>query len=201
MRPFFQTLFLGTLLMAASGPASAEKTLVFLGDSLTAGLGLAEEQAFPALIQKDLPGWRVVNAGISGDTSKGGLKRLDWLLKAKPAAVFVCLGANDGLRGVAPSETEANLNAILQKLKKSGVTAYLAGMDLPSNLGSDYRQKFKAVFPRVAKKNGVPLLPFLLEGVGGHPDLNQADGVHPNEAGQRLVARHVSQFLLPRLKP
>ncbi len=184
--------------------AAADKVLLCLGDSLTAGYGLDESEAWPALLQqrldRELPGWRVVNAGVSGDTTAGGLKRLDWLLRAKPAAAFVCLGGNDGLRGLAPAETQKNLDAILRQLQAAGAKTYLGGMDLPLNLGADYRARFKAVFPAVAKARGAELLPFMLEGVGGVPALNQADGIHPTAEGQAMVARTVGDFLLPRLK-
>ncbi len=141
----------------------------------------------------------MVNAGVSGDTSAGGLKRLDWVLRSQPDAVLVALGANDGLRGLDPKATEANLMAAIKKIKASGAQPYLAGLDLPTNLGAGYREEFKAVYPRVAKASGVPLLGFLLKGVGGEPSLNQADGMHPNEAGQVKVAAHVLAFLKPRL--
>jgi acyl-CoA thioesterase-1 len=192
-----------SLLLSAALPA-AERTLLCLGDSLTAGYGLDENQAWPALLQarldRDLPGWRVVNAGVSGDTTAGGLQRLDWLLRARPAAAFVCLGGNDGLRGVDVKVTEANLDAIVAKLKKAGCEVWLGGMDLPVNLGPDYRRDFRAVFPRVAARQGAGLFKFLLKDVAGAPRLNQADGIHPTAEGQAIVARNVGDFLLPRLK-
>jgi acyl-CoA thioesterase-1 len=189
------------LVLSFSSPLlAAERLLVCLGDSLTAGYGLDEGQAYPALLEKALqPRWRVVNAGVSGDTSAGGLKRLDWVLRSQPDAVLVALGANDGLRGLDPQATEANLMEAVKKIKASGAQPYLAGLDLPTNLGAGYRRQFKAVYPRVAKALGVPLLGFLLKGVGGEPALNQADGMHPNEAGQIKVAAHVLAFLKPRL--
>jgi len=189
-------LFL-SLCLAASAPA--QSTLVCLGDSLTAGYGLNEDQAYPALIAKKLPGWKVVNAGVSGDTTAGALQRLDWILKSHPDAVFVALGGNDGLRGVKPAETEKNLNEILSKIKASGASAYMAGMLVPSNYGKEYFFDFKVLFPRVAKKQGVPLMPFLLEGVGGKPGLNQADGIHPTAEGAVILADHVARFLKGRL--
>lgn len=190
--------------MTAAPLGAAERVLLCLGDSLTAGLGLDESQAWPALLQarldKELPGWKVVNAGVSGDTTAGGLQRLDWLLKAKPPAAFVCLGGNDGLRGVAVAETEANLKAIVRKLKSAGASVHLGGMDLPTNLGESYRRDFRAVYPRVAKATAVPLLGFMLEGVGGLPAMNQADGIHPTAEGQARVAANVGAFLIPKLK-
>lgn len=193
-----------TLALLAAPLGAAERVLLCLGDSLTAGLGLDESLAWPAVLQarldRDLPGWKVVNAGVSGDTTAGGLQRLAWLLKAKPTAAFVCLGGNDGLRGVPVAESEADLKAIVKKLKAAGVAVTLGGMDLPSNLGEDYRREFRAIFPRVAKDQKVALLKFMLKGVGGVPELNQADGIHPTAEGQRLVAANVAEFLLPKLK-
>jgi len=192
------------LLAPAQGACGAEHVLLCLGDSLTAGYGLDEDQAWPALLQarldRDLPGWRVVNAGASGDTSADGLGRLDWLLRSRPDAAFVCLGANDGLRGLAPDVTARNLDAVLARLKRGGTQVALAGMDLPTNLGPGYRAAFKAIFPRAARRAGVPFLPFLLADVAGLATLNQADGVHPNAAGQAIVARNVAAFLEPLLR-
>jgi acyl-CoA thioesterase-1 len=192
-------------LLAAGAPAAtAPKTLLCLGDSLTAGYGLDESQAWPALLQARLdaalPGWRVVNAGVSGDTSDDALQRLGWLLKSPPTAAFVCLGGNDGLRGLKPAHTEANLRRILARLRGAGAVCSLAGMDLPTNLGPEYRQAFKALFPRVATAAHAGFMPFLLQGVGGIPALNQADGIHPNAEGARIVADHVAAFLIPRLR-
>lgn len=180
--------------------------LVFLGDSLTAGYELPSEQAFPARvaarIEKDAsldPHWRVVNAGVSGDTSRGGLERLDWLFRSQPAFVFVCLGANDGLRGIAVAETERNLNSILARLKEKGVPTALAGMRMPSNYGPEYTKSFAELFPRVAEAAGVPYFPFLVEGVSLEPRYTLADGIHPNAAGADLIADRVFPFLRPLL--
>jgi acyl-CoA thioesterase-1 len=176
---------------------------VFLGDSLTAGLGLAKEQAFPALIEARLAAegrpWKVVNAGISGDTTAGGVARLDWVYKQKVDVLFVCLGANDGLRGIPVAETEQNLRVILDRARKEGSRVMLAGMQLPENYGKDYRAAFMRIFPRLAKDYGIPLVPFLLEGVAMDPTLNQADGIHPNERGARRVAETVWDTLKPVL--
>jgi acyl-CoA thioesterase-1 len=192
------------LVLGLAPPLAADRLLACLGDSLTAGYGLDEGQAYPALIEKTLsqetPAWRVVNAGVSGDTSAGGLKRVDWILRSHPDAVFVALGANDGLRGFDPTVTEANLLAIIRKLKAAGVQPYLAGLDLPTNLGADYRERFKAVYPRVAQAEHVPLMGFLLTGVAGQAGLNLADGMHPNAQGHVIVAAHVLAFLQPRLR-
>lgn len=179
------------------------KTILFLGDSLTAGYGLNEEQAYPALIQKKIKkdglDWTVVNAGVSGDTTKGGLSRVPWLLKTKPAFVLVALGANDGLRGVPVKETQKNLDAILTQFKISGASAALTGMILPVNYGPDYRAEFKNVFPALAKKHKVPFYPFLLKGVAQNKDLNLSDGMHPNARGQEIMAENIYRFLKPFL--
>ena len=168
--------------------------MVFLGDSLTAGYGLSEEQAFPALLGELLP-IRIVNAGVSGDTSAGGLRRLPWLLTQHPDVLVVGLGANDGLRGLAATHTEENLRAIVTEARRAGARVLLLGMRLPPNLGADYIRDFEAVYPRVAKETGVPLVPFFLQGVGGVAALNQEDGIHPTAEGQRRVAATVLPYL------
>jgi len=189
--------------------AEAPRTIVFFGDSLTAGYGLDDPgaEAYPAIIGKKilaahLP-WRVVNAGLSGETTAGGLRRVDWVLR-QPAAVFVlALGANDGLRGVPTAETHANLTAIVARVraKRPEVLIVIAGMQMPSTMGPDYTRDFAAVFPAVARETGAILLPFLLEGVGGHPEFNQADGIHPSAAGHAILAETVWRVLRPLLEP
>jgi acyl-CoA thioesterase-1 len=185
-------------------PQQAQGTLVFLGDSLTAGLGLAKEQAFPALIEARLRTegrpWKVVNAGVSGDTTAGGAARLDWVYKQKVDVLFLCLGANDGLRGLPVAETERNLRAILDRAHREGTRVVLAGLQLPDNYGPEYRAAFARIFPRLAKDYRVPLLPFLLEGVAMDARLNQADGIHPNAEGARIIANHVWTALAPVLQ-
>jgi acyl-CoA thioesterase I len=183
---------------APSQPAASGPLVVFLGDSLTAGPGLEEEQAFPAVVaermaEQSLP-IRVVNAGISGDTSAGGLRRLDWLLRQKPAVMVVGLGANDGLRGLPVEQTESNLREIVSRSQAAGARVLLLGMKIPPNYG-DYAIQFEEIYPRVARDLGVPLVPFLLEGVGGVPDLNLPDGIHPNGEGQERVAENVVPYL------
>jgi acyl-CoA thioesterase-1 len=179
----------------AAPAASARPTVVFLGDSLTAGLGLPESKAYPSLIQARLSSegrpWKVVNAGVSGDTTAGGLARLDWLYRQKVEVLVVALGANDGLRGLPLKDTEANLRAILGRGRREGSRLVLVGMQLPENLGPDYRRGFSALFPRLAQESGATFIPFLLEGVALDPALNQADGIHPNEAGARRVAETI----------
>jgi acyl-CoA thioesterase-1 len=182
----------------------AQGTLVFLGDSLTAGLGLAKEQAFPALIEARLRSqgrpWKVVNAGVSGDTTAGGAARLDWLFKQHVDVLFLCLGANDGLRGIPVAETERNLRTILDRARKEGSRVVLAGIQLPENYGPEYRSAFAGIFPRLAREYRMPLLTFLLEGVAMNPQLNQPDGIHPNAEGARIVADHVWTALDPLLR-
>jgi len=176
-------------------------TIVCLGDSLTAGRGLDEADAYPAVVQAlahaDGLTWTVVNAGVSGDTSAGGLRRLGWVLKAKPAWLFVALGGNDGLRGQQPEETKRNLDAICAQAAAAGTKVALAGMQLPANYGEEHRDAFAKLFPAIAAERTLPLMPFLLDGVGGKPALNQADGIHPTAEGQRIVARNVYAFLKP----
>ena len=188
---------------AEPAPQQVRGTLVFLGDSLTAGLGLSKEQAFPALIEARLRTegrpWKVVNAGVSGDTTAGGVARLDWLYKQKVDVLFLCLGANDGLRGIPVAETERNLRSILDRAQREGTRVVLAGIQLPENYGPAYRTAFARIFPRLAKEYRLPLLPFLLEGVAMDPRLNQADGIHPNAEGARIVADHVWAALDPLL--
>ena len=188
---------------AAPEPAEDETLLIFLGDSLTAGNKLPEEQAFPALIEADLRAAgravRVVNGGISGDTTAGGLARLDWLLRQQPDVLFVCLGANDGSRGTPLEATEANLRAIVERAQAAGARVLLAGMLMPPNYGPDYTEGFAAIYPRLAEDFQVPLIPFLLEGVALDPELNLYDGVHPNPAGQRVIADTVLPYLVPLL--
>ena len=179
-------------------------TLVFLGDSLTAGLGLDKEQAFPALIEARLKAdgrpWKVVNAGVSGDTTAGGAVRLDWIYRQKVDVLFVCLGANDGLRGLPVAESERNLRTILDRARQEGTQVVLAGIQLPENYGPGYRTAFARIFPRLAKDYRIPLLPFLLEGVAMDARLNQPDGIHPNAEGARRVAGQVWTTLDPVLQ-
>lgn len=181
--------------------SNAPKTILFFGDSLTAGYGLSPDEAFPALVEKKLvrngkPS-KVVNAGLSGETSAGGLSRIDWILR-QPVDIFVLeLGANDGLRGLPPDQTQKNLQAIIDKVKAKypKVRIVVAGMMVPPNLGQDYTTKFRKIFPEIAKKNNATLIPFLLEDVAGDEKLNQADGIHPNVEGHRIVADNVYKVI------
>jgi acyl-CoA thioesterase I len=203
-------LFLSLVLLGLAGarlPAAPARTLVFFGDSLTAGLGLANPAAesFPALIAGRIAAaglsWQVVNAGVSGETSAGGERRIDWVLQQPVDLLVLELGANDGLRGIDPAVTRANLRAIIGRVRAHRPSAriVLAGMQLPPNLGEDYGKAFAAVFPAVAGEEHVDLIPFLLAGVGGRSDLNQADGMHPTAAGDEIVAENVWRVLRPLL--
>ena len=189
-----------------TGIKSSTKTILFFGNSLTAGYGLDDPlQAFPSLIQNTIDSlhlpYKTVNAGVSGETSAGGNGRIDWVLR-QPVDVFVLeLGANDGLRGIPVPETKKNLQAILDKVKAKypGVKLVLAGMEVPPNMGQKYAADFRAVFPDLAKKNNAALITFLLKGVGGETSLNQKDGIHPTEAGHKIVAENAWAVLQPLL--
>ena len=192
----------------ATPPASSVKTeskprIVCLGDSLTAGLGLSPDASYPARLQRKLDdrGYRyeVVNAGVSGDTSAGGLRRLDWSLEGDVKILVVALGANDGLRGLSPQDMKANLTTILDRAREKGITVILAGMEAPPNYGADYTRQFREVYRDLAKESEVRFVPFLLHGVAGISGLNQADGIHPNARGAQLVADLVWPALEPML--
>lgn len=188
---------------APAAHATGEPLVIFLGDSLTAGLGLPEDQAYPAVLDRRLDAEgtpvRVLNAGVSGDTTAGGLARLDWLLKQKPDVLVVGLGGNDGLRGLDLAETEKNLREIVRRAKDSGARVLLLGMRIPPNYGPEYTEQFQEMYPKIAKELDVPLVPFLLEGVGGAADLNQADGIHPTAKGHEMVAATVEPYLVKML--
>jgi acyl-CoA thioesterase-1 len=202
----FVSIALGVATLVAA--ELAPKNILFYGDSLTAGYGLddASTQAFPGLIQQKITAaalpYRVINAGLSGETTAGGLRRIDWVLRV-PVDIFVLeLGGNDGLRGLPPAVAATNLQAIIDRVrgKNPTVKIIITGMQMPVSMGEDYRQKFAAIFPALAEANQATLLPFLLEGVGGEVELNLADGVHPNAAGHRLVAENLWKTLLPLLR-
>ncbi|MBL7769672.1 MAG: arylesterase [Flavipsychrobacter sp.] len=190
---------------AAVAKKLAEKKLIFFGNSLTAGYGLDPEEAFPALTQVKIDslklGFEVINAGLSGETSAGGLTRIDWILQQKPDIFVLELGANDGLRGIPVAETRKNLQGILDKVKAANpeVKLVVAGMMVPPNMGPDYAKDFKSIFPELAKSNNATLIPFLLEGVAGEPALNLADGIHPTAEGHQLVANSIWNYLQPLL--
>jgi len=213
LRPFTAVPILTAMLLAlsavaqqapqtvSSGEAVEPKVpvVVYLGDSLTAGLGLSENEAFPGLVGKalearDLP-VRTVNAGVSGDTTAGGARRIDWILRQRPDVVVIELGANDALRGLSPAMTEENLRLIGVRALAAGAKVLLVGMKVPPNYGPEFVRNFESIFPRLAGELGVPLMPFLLEGVAGRPDLNQADGIHPNAKGHRIIAESMLPYL------
>ena len=190
--------------MPLKSPASPR--ILFLGDSLSAGYGLGKERAFPALLQKKIDAagldYQVVNGGVSGDTSAGGLRRLGWMLQQQVDILVLELGANDGLRGLPLAETEANLQGIIEKTRQHNakVVVVIAGMKLPPNLGSDYTDRFEVMFTKLARENEALLIPFLLEGVAGRPDLNLEDGIHPTAEGHRMIAATVWRYLKPILE-
>jgi acyl-CoA thioesterase I len=187
--------------------ANGQKTIVFFGNSLTAGYGVTPDEAFPALIQKRIDSLRLpyktVNAGISGETSADGRNRIGWVLRRHIDIFVLELGGNDGLRGIPLTGTSANLQAIIDsvKLKYPAATIVIAGMQMPPSLGSTYTTAFKTLFPRLAKENKAALIPFLLQDVGGIPSLNQGDGIHPTPRGHQLVADNVWRILKPLLRP
>ncbi|MGJ8637995.1 MAG: arylesterase [Opitutaceae bacterium] len=207
-RPDFSSFFkpqlallLGVLLMLGAQASAETKRILFFGDSLTAGYGIDPEFAYPALIQKKLAAEtidaKVVVGAVSGDTSAGGLRRINWMLR-QPVDVFVlALGANDGLRGIDPNDTEKNLQAIIDRVKAKypGADIVIAGMIMPPSMGKAYAETFAAIFPRIAKTNEAHLIPFLLEGVGGRVELNLADRIHPNVEGHAILAETVWKVL------
>jgi acyl-CoA thioesterase-1 len=183
-------------------PESTRPKIVVLGDSLSAGLGLQQSQAFPSLLQQKLDAghydWEVINAGISGDTSAAGLQRLDWALDQQNVRILVVeLGANDGLRGLPVSEMKKNLAAIIERAQQKRIAVLLAGMEAPPNFGPEYVVSFRQAYRDLAKQYNVPLLPFLLDRVAGIPGLNQGDGIHPNIEGAAIVADNVWTVLKP----
>jgi acyl-CoA thioesterase I len=179
------------------------KTVLFIGDSLTEGYQLAKEDAYPAVIERSLkpkyPGLKIINAGVSGATTASGPARMSWYLKSKPDIIVLALGANDGLRGLDLSESEKNLSAIIERAQSQSIQVLLVGMKMPPNYGASYRQKFEKLFPQLAQKYKLPLVPFILEGVGGNPKLNLPDGIHPNVEGQKVMASIVQKYLEPLL--
>jgi acyl-CoA thioesterase-1 len=190
--------------LALLSPAAAdERTILALGDSLTAGYGLPGEDGFTtrleaALAKAGVPA-KVVNGGVSGDTSAGGLARADWLLAEKPDLVIVELGANDALRGLEPADTRRNLDALIERIQASGADVVLAGMQAPPNLGREYAADFNRIFPELAKRHKVVLYPFFLDGVAADPTLNQADGIHPNAKGVAVIVERMLPTLLRAL--
>lgn len=214
---FFLILFLfffSTRALAA-GPQPAAKTaspsesgeeplLVAFGDSLTAGLGVSASEAYPALLERKIReagySYRVINAGVSGETTAGGLQRVSWILKSRPDIVVLELGANDGLRGLAVGQTEKNLSMIIERLQSKNVRVVLAGMKLPPNYGKEYTEAFENIFPALARRYRLTLIPFFLDGVAAQSALNQADGIHPTPEGYRIIVGRLWPFIEPLLK-
>jgi acyl-CoA thioesterase-1 len=185
--------------------AQAQPTIVFLGTSLTAGFGLDPDSAFTTLIQQKLDSaglrYTVINAGVSGESSAGALRRIDWVLRQPPALLVLETGANDGLRGQTPDSVRANIQAMIDRVRAASPSTriVLAGMEAMPNLGADYVRRFRAIFPSLARDNHLPLIPFLLQNVAGVDSLNQQDGIHPNPAGSRIVADNVWRVLAREL--
>ncbi len=187
------------LLGVQMGYAQEKKIILAFGDSLTAGYGLAREDAFPVVLEAALQARghqvRIINAGVSGDTSAGGVSRIDWSLADKPDVVIVELGANDALRGLDPELTRKNLITIITKAREAGAKVLLAGMKAPRSLGADYVSRFDPIYPQIASELAVPLYPFFLEDVAGHPDLNQADGIHPRAQGIGIIVENILPYV------
>ncbi|MBM3426241.1 MAG: arylesterase [Bacteroidetes bacterium] len=185
--------------------ATKKKTILFFGNSLTAGYGIDPEESFAGRIQIRLDSlkkeYRVINGGLSGETTAGGLSRLDWFLEEEPYLFVLELGGNDGLRGIPLTETKKNLLAIVDKVqaKYPNTKIILAGMQIPPNMGKEYTEEFKAIYPAVAKEKNIELIPFLLEGVAGNPDLNLPDGIHPTPEGHRIVMETLWPYILKAL--
>ena len=199
-------LFCGCEKQTAPAPVATQEqapvtgTIVAVGDSLTAGYGLNEADAYPAQLEKKLRAagyrWRVVNAGISGETSSGALSRVAWVLKLKPDIVILETGANDGLRGIDPQVTKKNIAEIVRILKEQQVTVILAGMRMVTSMGREYTSAFAAIYPELAKQYGLILIPFFLQGVAGDPGLNQSDGLHPVAGGYRIITDMIYPYVL-----
>jgi len=203
MKPLLTAIFI--FLITASLQAQ-DKTILFFGDSITAGYGVGKDQAFPALIQNKIDSlgltYEVINGGLSGETSAGGLRRIDWMLQREIDIMILELGGNDGLRGIDLTTTKENLQKIIDKTQQKypGVKIILAGMQVPPNLGADYTRQFQDIYPELARENDLPLIPFILEGVGGVEELNLPDGIHPTAEGHKVIAETVWNELLKHLQ-
>ncbi len=197
---------LSLALMTMVSATERQLTLVVLGDSIAAGYGVDADEAFPSVLQQKIDGahlpYRVVNAGVSGDTTAGGLRRISWVLKQPVDVLLIELGGNDGLRGIVPDETARNLQGIIDKARAQypAVKIAVSGMQMPANMGPEYTRKYREVFEEAAKKNDATFIPFLLEGVGARADLNQADRIHPNPEGHKIVAENVWKVIRPILE-
>ncbi len=217
MVPLHIATAIGCIVIAAASPcgataaptlaeatAEARPKLVAFGNSLTSGLGVSAEDAYPAQLQRRLDEagfrYRVINAGVSGDTTAGGLRRVRWILNSKPTLVILELGGNDGLRGLSLAETKRNLEQIIEQLQQASVTVVLAGMKLPPNYGQEYTQGFEEIYPALARRYRLKLIPFFLDGIAGETGLNQADGIHPTAEGYRIIVGNLVELLKPVLK-
>lgn len=182
-----------------------QKRIVILGDSITAGYGLDPRESYPAVLQKKIDRAKlpfvVANAGVSGDTTAGGLRRVAWAMTKGADILVIALGGNDGLRGISPAETKKNLLGIISKARTRNpkIQIFIAGVQMPDNMGPEFTERFKTLFPAVAKESKSTLIPFLIEGVGGDEKLNQADGIHPTAEGQKIIAENVWKILQPKL--
>ena len=196
-------IFLSTLLICA---ADSPKRIVVLGDSIAAGFGVDPEDAYPAVLQRKIDeaklAYTIINAGVSGDTTAGGLRRVNWVLRQPVDILILELGGNDGLRGIPVTETRTNLQSIIDRAREKhpNIKILIAGMKMPANMGADYTAEFEKVFSDIAKKNKTAFVPFVLENVGGKPDLNLPDRIHPTPAGHQIVAQNIWPVLQPLLK-
>lgn len=192
---YFQTLL--------AQPKVLQKKMVIIGDSLTEGYGVSKESAFPQILEKKLnhasPSWQVANSGVSGSTTASAVSRVRWMLKSKPDVVFIILGANDGLRGIKLEKSEKNLAEAIELAQQAQVKVLLGGLYMPPNYGKESGQRFRAMYSNLEKKYKVPLVPFILEGVGGNPKLNLPDGIHPNEEGHKVIAETIYKSIKDHL--
>lgn len=199
----FAQLFPPVLLADSASAPDARPRIVAFGDSLTAGLGVSADESYPAQLQRRLDSlnyrYRVINAGVSGDTTAGGLRRVPWVLNSKPELVILELGGNDGLRGLSLDQTKSNLAKIIQQLQQAGAIVVLAGMKLPPNYGQDYTAGFEVIYRTLAEQYRLPLIPFFLEGVAASATLTQADGIHPTKEGYSLIVEQILKILSPLL--
>jgi len=208
MRGFVSLLLLvlqlASCAAALAAPAAEERVIVAFGDSLTAGLGVDADRTYPALLGERLKregyDYRVINAGVSGDTTAGGLRRVDWALRLKPEVVILELGVNDALRGQKLTGVRANLDEMVSRFQAAGARVLVAGMRLPPNYGDRYAEDFRRLYGHVARARNAPLMPFFLDGVGAVAHLNQADGIHPTAEGYAIVVDHLWPFLVPLLR-
>lgn len=192
-------LLIPVALMMFSLNLWAKEKIVFIGDSLTAGYGVEKEYAYPALVQKKIDelglNWEVINGGISGSTTASGMSRMKWFIKTQMKIVVLALGANDGLRGIKVEESEKNLAQTIEFAQQNKIKVILAGVQIPPNYGKEYTENFKNIYPKLAQKYNVPLIPFIIEGVAGKREFNISDGIHPNREGHKIVSETVFKYI------